>query len=207
MSKENEDISNEDIGEVPDITTSVGEDGADTTDWKAIAEANRELAIRNQGIAKRFKTKLEKAKDRPEPSSSTEKVVETKKSSEVDFTSGDKALLRSFDIKGADEIALAKNWMQRYGDEIDVMAENEVFQSKLKSLRESKASIDATPKGTRRGTQTSSNDVQSWVDKINSGQAKSSDIEDVQLRRQVLNKRIEDQRSGSRFSANGIIMK
>lgn len=131
-------------------------------------------------------------------------IKKEQKSDDLDY--GEKAFLRSYEIKGADEIALVKNWVKRTGDELDVVVEDEIFQSKLKSLREAKASADAIPKGKTRTTQQAQNDEQYWTAKIESGQAQLNDIEDVNMRRKVLNRRIEHEKSGNKFSSQPIVI-
>lgn len=142
-----------------------------------------------------------------EKSETKEVKIETKtdtKSDELDY--GQKAFLRSYDIKGADEIALVKNWQKRTGDELDAIVEDDIFQAKLKSLREARATNDALPKSNRRGTQPAPNDESYWTARIESGQSTLADIEDVDMRRKVLNKRVAKEKSGGKFSSNPIVM-
>lgn len=117
---------------------------------------------------------------------------------------GEKAFLRSYDIKGADEIALVKTWLNRTGDALDSIVEDEIFKSKLAGLREAKKSLEAVPKGNKRSSQ-GIQDESYWIAKINSGQASLNDIEDTSLRRNVLNKKIEYERTGSKFSQQPIV--
>ncbi len=139
-------------------------------------------------------------------------VKETKTESKAESKSDDldyseKAYLKSYlDIKGPDELNLAKSWKQRTGDSLDTMVEDEIFLAKLGKLREAKASADAIPKGKTRGATPAQNDEAYWTAKIESGQAKLADIEDVAMRRKVLNSRIEKEKSGSKFAPQGIVM-
>ena len=132
----------------------------------------------------------------------------TEKSGDLDY--GQKAFLRSYDIKGADELALVKNWMNRTGDDLDTMVDDTIFQAKLQGLRDAKrdakAVADATPKNSRRPSIPTQNDEAYWVAKIASGDAKLIDIEDVILRRKVLNKQVEIQKSGDKFSSNSVVL-
>lgn len=203
MSTENDVV--EDVVEVPEIVPTADDQGVDTTDWKAIAEANRELALKNQGIAKRYKTKADKAKETPpapiekknEPPASKEQ-----KSDELDY--GQKAYLKSFDIKGADELALVKNWIKRTGDELDVVVEDDIFQAKLTALREARASAEAVPKGTKRSGQAQGNGIDYWSEKYNSGTELNDIPDEFQLK--VLNAKIAKEKSaGSNFSATPIV--
>jgi len=130
--------------------------------------------------------------------------VEQKTTDEFDY--GEKAFLRSYNIKGADELALVKTWTKRTGDSLDAIVEDEIFQSKLKNLRDARASDEALPKSNRRGTAPAQNDESYWMSKIESGQNTLNDIEDVDMRRKVLNKRIEKEARGGKFSSNPIVM-
>lgn len=189
----------EDVVEVDDIKQTTDDDGNDTTDWKAIAEERQALALKNQGIAKRYKTAAQKAKD----SSKKEEVKEPpadNKSGELD--KGDKALLVAYGIKGADEFALAKSWINRTGDEIDSMVEDDIFQAKLTKLREAKASTDAVPKGNKRGTGTAKGDVDFWVAK---GELPPNTAENQQLRRDVVAARLKASSSASNFADVAVI--
>lgn len=126
------------------------------------------------------------------------------KSSDLDY--GQKAYLRSYDIKGSDELELVRNWMERTGDTLDALVEDDLFTAKLTKLREARAAADAIPKGTRRIAAPATDDVSYWAGKISSGQIQLNDIPDLAIRRKVLNARIEQERTGSRFSDNPISM-
>ena len=188
----------EDVVDVTDIELSEDEDGNDITDWKAIAEERHALALRNQGMAKRYKTKLEKSKG---SSSESEKPpVAESKPGELD--KGDRALLVAYGIKGADEFALAKSWISRTGDEIDSMVDDDIFQAKLTKLREAKASTEAIPKGNKRGSGTVKGDVDYWVAK---GEMPPNTPENQQLRRDVVAAKLKASSSASNFADVSVI--
>ncbi len=149
-----------------------------------------------EGRAKRLRKQLGMTED------TTEKSVQKETKSELGY--GEKAFLRSYDIKGADEIALVKNWMDRSGDSLDSIVEDDIFKSKLSSLREAKKSLEAIPKGNKKSVQSSQDEVY-WMNRIDSGQSTLNDIEDTTMKRNVLNKRIERERTGSKFSSQPIV--
>lgn len=185
MENENEQIQEDEEIQDP---TEVAEGEEDTTDWKA-------LALKNQGIAKRLKTKLEKAKEVEKPKV---EPVQPEKPNDFKFTTGDKALMFSLkQIKGADEIALAESWIKKYGGEIDDMLEDEVFNSKLTKLREAKAVKDAIPEGTKRSTGAITNKVDFWLAKYQSG----TPLNEVpqELRTEVLNARLKADEQKHKF--------
>lgn len=180
-------------------TTLTNESEATTEDTIAVPKADYEKLNQTLGSLKRELKDLKKSKEEPKEVTKIES-----KSDELDY--GQKAFLRSYDIKGADEINLVKNWQKRTGDELDAIVEDEIFQAKLKSLREVRASNEALPKSNRRGTQPAPNDESYWTSKIESGQATLADIEDIEMRRKVLNKRVAKEKSGNRFSSTPIVM-
>ena len=178
--------------------------------YQNLSDANKKLYARTKK-AEGFELKDDKWVKIPKENKEPKEIKPPKskedkpeaKSDDLDY--GEKAFLRSYDIKGADEIALVKNWVKRTGDELDVAVEDEIFLAKLKSLRDAKASNDAIPKGRNRSTQPAQNDEAYWMAKIDSGQATLKDIPDVDIRRKVLNKRIEKEKSGSKFAPQSII--
>ena len=180
----------DEIEELPEIE----EGQEDTTDWKA-------LALKNQGIAKRLRTKSEKLAEKlaekpPEPEG-IKPPEKPEKPSEL--TSGDKALLKSYlNIQGADELALVKNWMERTGDSLDNLIADDIFNARLNSLREAKASQEATPT-TKRGVVSSKDSVDFWIDKP---------FEEVpdNLRQDVLNAKLKKEKKESMFTDKPVVM-
>jgi predicted nucleotide-binding protein (sugar kinase/HSP70/actin superfamily) len=55
INENNQEVEEKEVEEIDEIVEEKDEEGNDTTDWKA-------LALKNQGIAKRYKTQMEKAK-------------------------------------------------------------------------------------------------------------------------------------------------
>lgn len=163
----------------------------DQKDWESLYENQKKRAEKAEARLKELQPKEET------PKVETPKQ-DLSKSDELDY--GQKAYLRSYDIKGAEELQLVKDWMKRTGDTLDSLVEDDIFQAKLGKLREAKAVAEAVPKSTRRSAQVAKDDVQYWTEKINSGQASLQDIDNVDLRRKVLNARVEHERVGNRFS-------
>lgn len=105
----------------------------------------------------------------------------TKKSGEFDY--GEKAFLKASGITGAEELAFAKSWIDRTGDDLDTVVDDEIFQAKLEKLRSNKKSKVAIPPTGKRGTQASSSSVEYWL-------AKPFAEVPADMKRQVLNARI-----------------
>ena len=191
MEEEKNENQEEEELELPEVAE--GEE--DTTDWK-------ELALKQQGINKRNKTKGKKIKEEFEeykknnPSKEPEKSElkkEEKKSDEITLSTGDKALLKSYkDIKGADELALCENWINKYQSTLEEMLEDEVFEAKLGKLREAKKVKEATPSSSKRSVGSDNTAVDFWLNKP-FGEVPQ------ELKAQVLNARLEKDEQKSMF--------
>ncbi len=182
---------------IDEIVEEKDEEGQDLTDWKA-------LALKNQGIAKRKDTKIQKTsqdfeeykKSHPE----TKPVVpEEKKSNELDY--GQRAFLKTYGIAGADELALVKSWTERTGDQIDTMVEDEIFNAKLKGLRDQKAAketLQSMSSGSRNAQSSSKSKVEFWLDK-------PFDEVPKEFKQEVLNIKLEREREGGKFTDQPVV--
>ncbi len=167
----------------------------DTTDWKAEAKKLQEKAIKQ-----REKTKELKAKLKAQPTE-TKPADQENKSGDLDF--GEKAYLKSMlDIKGADEIALVKQWRTRTGDDLDTLVSDDIFLSKLTSLREARTSQEAIPSGTRRSNASTKDSVEFHLEKYENGSMKLNDM-DFDMRSKVLTAKLEKDKKSSTFNFNG----
>lgn len=125
---------------------------------------------------------------------------DSKKSGELDLTQ--KAYLNSEGIKGKTEHSLVQDWMKDTGKSIEDIVENSRFQAELKDLREGNATKDATPKGTRRSTQTARDSVEYWNAK---GELPPNTPENQELRRKVVNAKIAAKRDGNTFTSTPVV--
>jgi hypothetical protein len=155
----------------------------------ALSKANKELYSRAKK-AEGFeydKTQKQWVK-KAEPAAKKE---ENKKDS---FDYGQKAFIASvLGVKGEEELALLKDYLDN-GKKLEDLADNKHFQNDLKDLREVKATKDATPSGTKRSGNTAKDSVEYWLAK---GELPPADQPD--LRRKVVNAKIERQKSSSPF--------
>jgi hypothetical protein len=181
-----------------DIEIDENDKTEDVAYWK-------ELALKQQGINKRFKTKDEK-RDK-EIEELKKELVEFKKpkeftpekpekSNELDY--GQKAYLKAYGISGPDEIALAKSFMERTGDPLETIVEDEIFTGKLKGLRDAKVAKEAIPLSKRTATGSKDN-IDVWMDKP---------FEEVppELKQEVLNRRLITEKEGGKFTDQPVIM-
>jgi hypothetical protein len=176
-----EDVVDEDIVEEHD------EEGNDKTDWKSIA-------LRNQGIAKRLKSKIEKQKEAKE-----EKPVE-KALKETGLDRIDKAILRVEKITAPDEVSLVETFMKESGKDVEGVIGSKFFQAELAALRDAKVTKEATPAGSKRTGQTPKDDVEYWIAK---GELPPSDQPD--LRRRVVARKREVAADRNQFSDTPVI--
>lgn len=189
----------EDTNETQDVALENNEEAPEETK-ESPNEADSRLKELEAELAKYKRIAKREANKAAKEEAPTKEI----KSSDLDY--GQKAFLRSYDIKGSDELELVRNWMDRTGDTLDAIVDDEIFTAKLSKLREARAAADAIPKGTRRTQAPATDDVGYWQGKLNSGQIQLADIPDVSIRRKVLNARIEQEKVGSRFSDNPVSM-
>jgi len=187
MENKNESGEVEENLDLPEVK----EGETDTTDWKAEAETLREKAIKQRERTKELKAQLKAL-------TPAEKKAEAKsenKSESRDLDSGDKALLVAYGVKGSDEIALAKAFMQRTGEDIDTLIGDDIFQAKLGALREAKASQKAIPSGTKRSVTSPKDSVDYHLEKYENGSMQLSEMP-FSMRAKVLDakmKKIKDE--------------
>lgn len=150
--------------EVPDTEPT------EEVDWKAKFEEE-------EGKRRRAETKLSKLKEKPEPT--PEPQTKTN-----DFDYGELAFLTAKGFESEDEVEFLKTLQKNTGRELKDLVNDEYAVAKIKSMRDAKAVQDATPSGTKRSTQSASDTVEYWL-------AKGELPEDTDLRRKVVNARIE----------------
>lgn len=147
-------------------------------------------------IAERNAKKAEK-----EESTTDTKVSDSSKPSDLDY--GEKAYLRSaIDLKGADELQLAKEFKTKYGMSVEEMESDSLFMSKLSNLRETRESQAAIPKGTKRSGQSGVTDVDIAVAKYKETGELPSDYD---TRLKVINQISDSQKSSGMFSGPSVI--
>jgi hypothetical protein len=159
-----EEETNDVIEETTDEEFELDEvEETDSTDWKAEAEKAR-------GIAKRLKTKLEKAAkaeskvEKPgEKVEKTEPVKTEPKAGELDD-----AVLDFFELKGyseADEIEVFRSIMQKTGMSHREVLKDDYALSKVKALQDEKSVSAALPSSTKRGSNDVLNNEDFWFQK------------------------------------------
>lgn len=180
--KENE-LEVEEIGE---IVETKDEDGNDLTDWKA-------LALKNQGIAKRNKTKFEKAK---ELLSNTEKPIPKKEG----FDYGELAYIEAKGFSDEEDVAYIEKTIKESGKDLKELLSTNWFKADLKERQEIRASKNAIPEGTKRSGGGANDQVEYWLAK---GELPPADKKE--LRRKVINAKIDSGKKANKFASNSIV--
>lgn len=163
-----------------DLLEEIPEDAPDDTDWKA-------LAIKNAGIAKRTKTKLDKALKPKE-----ELKVEEKPQSE----GLDETQLDYLDLKGITEdedVKIIEKIVAKTGMTVRQALKDEYVIDKLKTNKDQRDVKDATPSSTRRTGQTSGTLEQAIVKFERDGTLP----DDFELRSKVVNA-VVDKKNGNK---------
>jgi hypothetical protein len=174
-------------------------DEVETSEEETTTEdSHEELTDREKQFlarAKKAETKLKELK-----SSKTEDKPEPKKSNQDDFDYGEMAYMEMKGIKTDEEMDFVKKMMAKTGESLKSTVNDDYVINRLKSIREEVSVKNATPTNTKR-TQTSGKDsVEYW---LNKGELPPTDK--VQLRRDVLNAKIEREKQRSKFSDNPVV--
>ncbi len=192
----NTENNNQEETVVPETTT---EETTPEVETISIPKADYDKLNQTLGSLKR------ENKDLKKPKETSVETTSTKETKTEGLGYAEKAFLVANGVKGADEIALVEKAMKSTGDSLESVLENDFFQGKLKSLRDGKAAIAATPSGTRRSAQQPATDtVEYWSEKYATG-TPITDIPDA-MQIKVINAKIaKEKSSGSNFSKNPVI--
>jgi len=185
------------VESVEDIVEIKNDEGIDTTDWKS-------LALKNQGIAKRFKTKLEKVKELKQQELEKKPEIPEKKEKDS-FDYAELAYLEG--ARGITEEEDQNYILQEVkttGKNLKEVVNFNYIKEKLQENKEARITKNALPQGGNRGT--SNKDLDYWGAQIASGKAKLSDIPDKNLRREVLNNRIKTEQDKSKFAPDSVVI-
>jgi len=189
MTDENEQIQEEEELELPEVAE--GEE--DTTDWK-------DLALKQQGINKRLKTKMAKAKEEKveEPEEPVTPVKkQDKQSSEFDY--GQKTFINQIlkvDITDDKQMEVVNDYLTN-GKSLDDLSANKHFKNDLKDIKDSQKVTNAVPAGNKRSVGTEKSAESYWLNKYESG----TPLNEVpsEIRNKVLNAKLAREEQKSMF--------
>jgi Xaa-Pro aminopeptidase len=188
--QENLDYTNEaeEVATSEEATTESHPEEGMTEREKELLERVKKAEAALIGLKKEKKA----AKEEPKP--------ELKKPNADTFDYGELAYLEMKGVKSDEEAAFVKKMMERTGDSLkDVLADDYV-KNRLKSIREEKATKEAMPSNTRRSQTSGKDSVDYWINK-----GELPPMDQVELRRKVVNAKIDREKQRSKFSDNPIV--
>jgi len=184
---------------VSDIEKDVAELGEepediDTTDWKA-------EALRARGIAKRNQTRLEKLKKAAETKVEPAVPPEEKKveKSEDYAELAKKSYLNSRGIPEEDHDYLFSE-AESTGKKLSEIVGFRYVQEELKNRKDTRASENALPEGSKRSASAARDQVEYWLAK-----GELPPASETELRRKVVAARIEREKDTSRFTDSPVV--
>jgi len=192
MEQKNDELE---VEEIDEILETKDEDDNDTTDWKA-------EALKRHGIAKRFKTKLEKIKEDIEKGVFVKTPAEKKSEAPVEKKEFDYAELAYLTSKGItdEEAQFVWDTVKNTGKTLRELLGTNWFQAELKEKRDAQASKDAIPSGSPRSTSSARDNVEYWVAK-----GELPPLDQPELCQKVVNARIDVEKRKSQFTENPVV--
>lgn len=182
MEKENEGVE-----EIDEIVETQDDEGNDLTDWKA-------EALKHQGIAKRFKTKFEKAEELKAEEAKKKAEAPTEKTEKKDFDYAEMAYLEAKDISEED-YPIVLEAIKSTGKSLKDVLGNKYIQAEIKEAKENRDSKNAIPIGAKRSTSSSRDEVGYWLAK---GELPPADQRE--LRQKVVDAKIKKAEGASMFT-------
>jgi hypothetical protein len=191
MEKQNEPEVGEVAEEVEEIEEIYDEVGNDTTDWKA-------LALKNLGIAKRFKTKIEKNnkefeefKNLPKEEEKKAEPEKPEKSNEPDYAK--LAFLEQRGLTHPDDQKLVHDEAARLKLPLTDVLGMAHIKSQLETAKDQREALAGMPKGGGSASGKTQQDVDYWL-------AKGETPDDLELGAKVIAARIQKEKQASKFS-------
>lgn len=168
------------VDDVDDVDTTVDTDV--DTDIDTQPDTKPKDTPKETPEAKRARLTRElKQLDKKHP---VEKKTEEPRTKSNDFDYGQLAFLTAKGIEADEEVDFVKTIVNNTGRDLKDVISDDYVQSKLKTMREDKAVKAAVPSGTKRTNQSAVDTVEYWI-------AKGELPTDTELRRKVVNARIE----------------
>lgn len=179
---------------IEDIEEVLDESGADITDWRA-------LALKNQGIAKRYQTKLEKLRE-VKPEVKPEIKEPEKPQDKTSFDLAEETYLLQKGVK-ENQFSLVLEEVKKSGKSIKEVLGSRYFQEQL----EVAASADATPQRGERGGGSAQNEVSYWIQKADRGENPfpPNTPENRELRRKIAKELAKQSENQNKFAKDAIV--
>lgn len=199
MAEEKNEPEVDEVAEIEEIEEVYDEEGNDTTDWKA-------LALKNQGIAKRFKTKFEKTKEEfgtlkkatpPKEEKPEAKPEMPEKSNEPDYAK--LAFLKGEGITHPDDQKLVQDEANRLKLPLTDILQMGHIKSQLETVKDQREAQAGMPKGRGSPGGKTQGDVDYWIDK-KKPDGTFETPEDPELAGKVIEARIKKEKQTNQFS-------
>jgi hypothetical protein len=189
QNEELQEVQNQETEQSAAESTNIEASVKEELDYKALYEA--EL-----GRRKRAEKEALRAKKTEEP----EKKSLSEKKQKLDY--GELAYLEIQGIKTKEEREYLKDAQQVSGLDLQDLLTKPFIQAELKALRDAKSTLEAVPSASKRTTpgQSGKDTVDYWIKKD-----ELPPVEQMELRRKVLNQKIHKEREGSKFSSDPIV--
>lgn len=175
----------DEVEELPEVEE--GQD--DTVDYKALVQ-------KQQGMLKRFQTRLKKLSENPPVKPEVKQEVEKK---EI-LDRVDRAVLSVKGITEPEEIELVEKRKSETGRSLEELLSTNWFKQELQEFRDHNMTSSAIPSGSKRSGQAARDSVEYWIQK---GELPPKG--QVQLRRDVVNARMQKAKDGNIFSDNPVV--
>ncbi len=193
--EENETII--DSSEKTNEEVATEEKPVETTEEKPVVEKPKETPQAKKARLTRQLKQVDKELG-VEPEPKPEETI-TKKSDELDY--GQLAYLQAKGIEDS-EHEFIQGELEKFGGELKDLMSNDYFQASLKTHRDAASIKDATPSNTRAGGEIPSSKPDFWIAK---GEFPEDKPENTQLRRDIVNRKMEIAKKTNMFTSQPII--
>ena len=183
-----------DVGEeLEEPEEILGDDGTDTTDWKA-------ETFKRHGMAKRYKSDAQKAREdlaEYKTAHPDKPIEEPKPQDKTEFGLAEESFLLAKGVKESN-FPLVLEEVKKTGKSIKEILNSKYFQEEL----EKATSAEATPGKPERVGGAGQNEVDYWVQK---GVLPPNTPENTELRRKVAKERAKQAENKQKFSSQPIV--
>lgn len=187
----------------PDSSNEQQSDNTQTEAEPVVTEEAKEVEALQKEIAERdekIKNLARKQRELKKEAKKSDQPEAQKQSDELDY--GQKSYLLTKEIDES-EFGFVTEQLSKSNLELSDMLSNGYFQAELKAFRDNNAARNASPEGEGRGaTEPANTKVDYWIDK---GELPPNDPANLQLRRDVVNRREQIAKNADRFSSQPII--
>lgn len=198
MANEKGDANTSEKGNDNDVELEEGDEGEESENGEGDSKAGKRKYTDEEKLSyhERSSAQLRKKLGKVDLESKS-----TEKSDKADglgkeMDKGDKAILVAYGLRGSAELALARDYMARTGQDPDATWEDDIFQAKLSKLRKAKESEDAVPKGVKRSKQSAGDELATALAKY----SETGELpEDRDLREKVVETRLKKEKASGMF--------